>query len=985
MAGPLFTLRMLAVLDVGNVVAGLKMMAGQSQVTGSAINAGVGAAAIAVAGGMFKATQAAIEWEDGFAGVKRTVDDAGMSAEESGAMFSELEADLRGVAKAVPLTHAELASMAQTAGALGVEAEDIAEFSKVAGTISKLSDDLSPQDVAYNMGKIRTIFGMASEDFENFGSAVVQLGVDGASTEGEILSMAQYGSGAMALLGAGVEDSLAFAAAFSNVGVKAEAGGSGIQKMFLNAGMAVSEGNKHLARFAALTGTTEAGFASMFKSDPADAIRQVVAGLAKMEDPLSGLRSVGINQARWTRGWASVIKAVQNTNKADGDLNHTMALSGKAMEEGTALGEMAETRWDTLSKQIDILMNNFYDLGITIGMTVVPIIRSVVDFMIPLVDGFNMLLQSVPGLTAVLGPLVAVLSSIVAIRFGAHLLTMLLPMGPLGNMLATSWTGIINTGVLAPITTRLKTLPGIMSAAIRTGLAGPAAVAAANAAGTGIASTILGSFVARIKANPMKSLLGGGLIGLGQFMEAGLTGNQMVDRVGGAMMTIAGGFALGGPIGGAAAAIYEGVMAVVNMSKEVEKLTADVDAMGDAWVTEATTEELEKSLADLKSVPGDLEGIVKDVYNASDITQGTIFSGIFGNVAETNERQIAKIEAELALRAKGMGSNVVEKADATAEEIRAAMEEIDGGLAEGGEAVVRTIFDIGNDLQSAWQLVEKKIKPPKNISLDDRLMKMWRAIRQARTEMQKSVKADDPVNAAFWRQRLRDLRTGMAVMKHESAAALAGAAAKWEEHRARIKARQDAVVKGTKDMAAGVGAGMTDAGQAVITGGLTIATALDNIDLTASGAGVVQSLASGMLSEIGTVRAASAAAAAAAAGPLKFSSPPAYGPLSTIRTWGPHMVDEWLKPIEGRLGRVRAMGSALGMAIVPRGQWQPAYAGAGVGRGLGGRRGRGRGRGDNYQIGVLVADDGGLDELDKRIERRRKMRGRGPMRYRDTD
>jgi hypothetical protein len=36
-----------------------------------------------------------------------------------------------------------------------------------------------------------------------------------------------------------------------------------------------------------------------------------------------------------------------------------------------------------------------------------------------------------------------------------------------------------------------------------------------------------------------------------------------------------------------------------------------------------------------------------------------------------------------------------------------------------------------------------------------------------------------------------------------------------------------------------------------------------------------------------------------------------------------------------------------------------------------------------YVVGTLIADDKGLDELDRRIERRRRVRDRGPMRYRD--
>lgn len=75
---------------------------------------------------------------------------------------------------------------------------------------------------------------------------------------------------------------------------------------------------------------------------------------------------------------------------------------------------------------------------------------------------------------------------------------------------------------------------------------------------------------------------------------------------------------------------------------------------------------------------------------------------------------------------------------------------------------------------------------------------------------------------------------------------------------------------------------------------------------------------------------------------------------------------EFAAGILGGIPAVSAAASAAGRAAALSAR--ASYAAAG---------------GNTYQIGTLVASDAGIDELDSRIERRRTMRGRGPMRYKN--
>ena len=102
------------------------------------------------------------------------------------------------------------------------------------------------------------------------------------------------------------------------------------------------------------------------------------------------------------------------------------------------------------------------------------------------------------------------------------------------------------------------------------------------------------------------------------------------------------------------------------------------------------------------------------------------------------------------------------------------------------------------------------------------------------------------------------------------------------------------------------------------------------------------------------------------------------GPLATIRSWGPHLVATWLGGHRAPRRRRRAD------RVPARGCHEPATPGTRLGgceaRPAGGpcRRCAGRSGGGevHLHIGTLIADERGLDELDRRLDLRRRLRGR---------
>src|SRR5690606_13894389 len=135
-----------------------------------------GAAAV---GGLGLAAKAAVDFEDAFAGIRKTVDEADLTA--AGLTFDDLSDAVRGMARESPIAATELAAIGEAAGALGIAGEDITGFTEVVAKLG-VTTDLSSDQAVEAMGHLGTILGLTGQDFEHVADSLLALGNDGAST-----------------------------------------------------------------------------------------------------------------------------------------------------------------------------------------------------------------------------------------------------------------------------------------------------------------------------------------------------------------------------------------------------------------------------------------------------------------------------------------------------------------------------------------------------------------------------------------------------------------------------------------------------------------------------------------------------------------------------------------------------------------------------------------------------------------------------------
>lgn len=309
----------------------------------------------------------AIAFEDAFAGVRKTVN--GSPAE-----LEAISDGIRDMAKEIPVGTTAIAGIAAAAGQLGIQTDNVLEFSRVMADLG-VSTNLSGEQAATSLARLANITQMSQDDFDRLGSTIVALGNNFATTEADIVSMAMRIAGAGNQIGLSEAQILAFSTALSSVGIEAEAGGSAISKVMIDIAMQVETGGEKLQTLADVAGMTVGEFQQLFERDAATAVAAFITGLGRMQE--EGRSTFGVlEELEYTE--VRMRDALLRASGAGDLLTEALGLSGQAWKDNTALAKEAEQRYGTTASQIQILKNQVNDLGIELGTRLLPALNAII-------------------------------------------------------------------------------------------------------------------------------------------------------------------------------------------------------------------------------------------------------------------------------------------------------------------------------------------------------------------------------------------------------------------------------------------------------------------------------------------------------------------------------------------------------------------------------------------------------------------------------
>ena len=374
----------------------------------------------------------AVEFESAFTGVEKTVDGTEQQMEK-------LKQGIRDLAKEIPSTTTEISAVAEAAGQLGIETDNILGFSKAMIDLGN-STNLTSDEAAQQLARFANITKMSQKDFDKLGASIVDLGNNFATTESDIVAMAMRLAGAGNQVGMSEGQILGLATALSSVGIEAEMGGSAISKAMVKMQNAVELGGgkletvlkktgmslrdlellsannskdfkaladgigltstelknmitagANLRDFSKVAGMSAEQFKKAWKEDATGALSAFIQGLGNAEDKgesaITMLSEMGLTEVRLRDSLLRASNASDLFNKA-------IKTGSEAFDENIALTKEANKRYKTTESQLKITKNQIKDIAISLGNKLLPIIKNLLQKVDKWVDKFNKLSDS---------------------------------------------------------------------------------------------------------------------------------------------------------------------------------------------------------------------------------------------------------------------------------------------------------------------------------------------------------------------------------------------------------------------------------------------------------------------------------------------------------------------------------------------------------------------------------------------------------------
>lgn len=265
---------------------------------------------------------------------------------------------------------AQLLEIEAIGGELGIATENLQEFGEVVASLAD-STNLSAEDAATALGHLANIMKIEPDQYSGFADALVRLGNNGASTEEEIVNIAERIGAMGAIVGMSTPDVLALASTIAATGQNAEAAGTAISKTMSffetavaaaggtmeismeSIGNAVAEGGDQLTIFANMADMTADQFAEAWSSDPEGTFEGLSKTIEGAQGSLQKIADVaGMTAEEFAATWESdptaafeaFIKGLNGIEQSGGSADSTLANLGiTAVRQKQAIEGLMQT------------------------------------------------------------------------------------------------------------------------------------------------------------------------------------------------------------------------------------------------------------------------------------------------------------------------------------------------------------------------------------------------------------------------------------------------------------------------------------------------------------------------------------------------------------------------------------------------------------------------------------------------------------------
>ena len=329
----------------------------------------IGTAGIIAFGfGLFKSIQAATKFERAMIGVQKTTDIASVNLRRLGEQLLIL-------GPTIGVSSSALAEIAKTAGQMGVRGvENLRRFTRTVAILVETTD-LTAEQAALKLARLLNITRESVSTIGTLGSVIVALGNNFAATEQQIVDYAVDVARASAIFNTTAAQATALGTALAAAGVKSEAGGTAIGRVFAGIDKVVRAGGAGLRQFAEVTGKSVDQISKIFREDASQALVLFLKGLGMVQEQggsaIEALKNFGLRGIREAK---AILPLVNNIDI----LTRSLALASIETKNATAAEREFARVQESLSKRLEILRESVSSLAVRIGRGFIPVIKQLV-------------------------------------------------------------------------------------------------------------------------------------------------------------------------------------------------------------------------------------------------------------------------------------------------------------------------------------------------------------------------------------------------------------------------------------------------------------------------------------------------------------------------------------------------------------------------------------------------------------------------------
>ncbi|MEW6487650.1 MAG: phage tail tape measure protein [Thermodesulfobacteriota bacterium] len=348
------------------------------------------AGVVGAGAGLGYVVKQAMDFESAMADVRKVVD-------ASPEQFAALTREIQDLTKELPLSAKELAAIAAAGGQLGVTAEDLGEFTRLAAQMAT-AFNMSAEQAGQAIAKLANVYGLPIAKVRELGDAINTLGNNTAATEAGIIETMTRIGGTAEQFGLATEQAAALSAAFISLGKAPEVAARSINALLAKLQTARVGTDQFKGGLEAL-GLSADALADRIAADPQKALSEFLHTLEALDKQSRAEILTQLFGEGYQDDIAVVVGALGQYDKALG------LVADKTKTAGAMQNEFA-TRMETTAAQLDLLKNAVDRIATNLGTVLLPAVKGVVDGATAGADALASFAETFPVISQLAGLLV---------------------------------------------------------------------------------------------------------------------------------------------------------------------------------------------------------------------------------------------------------------------------------------------------------------------------------------------------------------------------------------------------------------------------------------------------------------------------------------------------------------------------------------------------------------------------------------------------